>query len=209
MPLYAAKMICQNLAFPLVSLQQQVDSQKAWAGYAFTTVWSVNEAISQAVGLKSTAWFNTGSGARKKETFLLQYGNTVFFILINLAMIYRAVAFTFLESACEAWLSVGALMYGLMMSWMLKDWALEPFLSAPAESSDLVAPRESIPLEITTGQDQKHTGSETFSVAMRDSVKSRLRSRGRCLMTIHHSPQKAHSLVYLLVWRLEQNNNPC
>jgi len=122
LPLYVLKVWTQTLAFRNCSLESQVHAQKAWAGYSLSTLVSIIRAF-QGVG-----WFNTGSSKKNDYRFWLQYGNLVIFFVIIATMTARVVVFiSGSNSTClSPWMTIGALFYGAMMIYFVKDWALEP-----------------------------------------------------------------------------------
>jgi len=167
LPLYIVRVFCQLSAFPMVALNVQLNAQKAWAGYSISTISSIFKAVIHSFSSRGSSWFNTGSG--NKERYWLQYGNTLLFAVILFCCAYRVVAFTVLEGACEAWMTMGALIYGLTMSWLLKDWALEPFIFVDEETFDDPDPEPAVPTEISMSLSRQ----DSFSFVMRDSVRTK------------------------------------
>jgi len=123
LPLYFIKACTQILAFQHVSLEVHMRAQQAWAGYALSTAVSVFRSFTGSV------WFNTGSGGGGgHDGSWLQYNNLVIFIIIVAAMISRVIIFTSgADDTCNSpWMSMGALFYGVMMMYLVTDYALEP-----------------------------------------------------------------------------------
>lgn len=124
LPLYCVKVATQLLAFPHVSLKVELNAQRAWAGYSLSTLASIKDAVKCFNCGTSNGWFNTGSGS--KDRFWFQYGNLIFTFAIIVGMAYRIVAFAVMDKTCKAWMTFGALVYGIVLLMHVKDWAFEP-----------------------------------------------------------------------------------
>jgi len=157
LPLYIIKTFTQILAFPHVTLGAQFNAQKAWAGYAFSTLISIMHSFSCGRG----EWFNTGSMGGN-SWFWIQYGNTSILIIVMGVMVYRVIAFTVFDETCFAWMTAGSLCYGGMMIFLVKDWALEPFRHA-------LYSRQENKYHKNPGDNR----TDIFSFAMRNAVRSR------------------------------------
>ena len=111
LPLYIIKVLTQILAFRGASLDAHMQAQKAWAGYALSTIVSIKQAF---VGTGyANNWFNTGDvTTRLKSKFYLQWGNMTIFICLLVFLGVRIMRFITTEDNCQAWETFGALFYG-------------------------------------------------------------------------------------------------